>query len=174
MAILRHTIQYVDKYNPRTVEHKYRSIIHMENLSFRADNKHAARSNPSLIEIQTVVYELDTKNEQSSHSHDFNGLLLDAVDEGLGWLGNSAKKTIYRHLETCYNIKRKDIPSKVEVFTEAIEEVFGGAAALLEIQIMKKLHEKVGRFRLDFQESQNLLFTQYIEAIRLASLNKLN
>jgi hypothetical protein len=103
----------------------------------------------------------------------FEKLLLDAVDEGLAWLGESASRAIYYHLENDFNIKRQDIPCKIEGFADAVEKIFGAAAGFLEIEIMKKLHEKVGDSFRYFPEQKNLVFTEYIKTIKFLDLNKL-
>ena len=145
----------------------------MENTSSWMENKNKVCSDTDLIERQTFLCELDTLREPLLHSRDFDSLLLEAVDEGLGWLGESAKQTIYHHLEKDFNIRRSDIPLKIERFTEAIEQIFGTAAALLEIQIIKNLHEKVGDSHIVFPETQNLVFIEYVETVKLPFLNKL-
>jgi hypothetical protein len=103
----------------------------------------------------------------------FEKALLEAVDESFARLGDAARRTIYHHLENGFNIRRQDIPHKIEGFADAIEKIFGVAAALLEIQIMKKLFEKVGVSLKCLPEQADLVFTEYVEAIRLSYLNKL-
>jgi hypothetical protein len=145
----------------------------MENMSSWIKPEQKIRSETNLTERQPFVCELTTLREPTLHSRDFDRALMEAVDEGLGWLGKSARETIYHHLERDFNIKRRDIPFKVEKFAEAIEQIFGTASALLEIQIMKTLHEKVGDSHMVFPETQNLVFTEYVEAVKLSFLNKL-
>lgn len=75
---------------------------------------------------------------------EFDTLLLAAVDEALSSLGNSVKQSMYFHLERSFHIRRDDIPSRLEAFTQAIEGIFGVGANWIEILIMRKIHEKVG------------------------------
>lgn len=96
----------------------------------------------------------------------FEKFLLEAVDESLSWLGESAKQTIYFHLETEYNISKQDIPYRIEDFTEAIEDIFGLGAKLLEIKIMKNLFTKMGYLQPHFHTQQSLEFIKYIESAR--------
>lgn len=145
----------------------------MQEISHLIGQNLKTGSNATLIEKQEFVYDLDSSTEQLLHNRNFEKLLLDAVDEALGQLGTSAKQTIYLHLEQDFNIRKSCIPFKIEEFTEAVEEIFGTAAALLEIQIMKSLYEKVRCFWIDFPESKSLDFTDYIETIKLSFLNKL-
>ncbi len=100
-------------------------------------------------------------------NYDFKRLLLEAVDECLSSLGDSSKQAIYFYLEKAFAIKKQDIPNRIEEFTVAIEKVFGHGAKILEIQIMKRLYEKVGHDFKYSPEKSDLLFTKYVEAARI-------
>lgn len=76
---------------------------------------------------------------------DFGKILLEAIDEGLSSLGQSSRQAIYFHLEKSFNIKKQEIPLRIEGFTDAIEQLFGSGADYLEILIVKRLHEKIGK-----------------------------
>ncbi len=96
---------------------------------------------------------------------DFETLLLKAVDEELSSLGESSRRAIYYHLEKSFNIKKHEIPRKLDVFEEAIEEIFGEGANFLEILIMKRLYEKVGGM-FELHDSTDFAFAQYVTAAR--------
>jgi hypothetical protein len=146
----------------------------MVSLSSSAEYKPKGSSAPDLMVVQRFAFEVQAASEPLLHNHGFEKLLLDAVDEGLAWLGGArAKQMIYYHLENDFNIKRQDIPRKIEEFDDAIGKIFGDAGALLEIQIMKKLHKKVGNSFKYPPELENLEFTEYIRTIRLSYFNKL-
>ena len=92
---------------------------------------------------------------------EFDTILLEAVDEGLSSMGESSKKAVYFHIEKSFNIRREEIPSRIEDFARAIESIFGLGAHFLEILIMKRLHERIrGGFRLP--ESSDFTFAEYI------------
>jgi hypothetical protein len=74
---------------------------------------------------------------------DFEKLLLEAIDEGLASLGDSSKQAIYFHLEKSFDIKKNEIPRKVEPFKDALERIFGRGANFIETLIIKRLSEKV-------------------------------
>ena len=95
-------------------------------------------------------------------NHIFEKLLLEAIDEALSSLGMSTKP-IYFHLEKDFNINEKDIPHKIGEFADTIEEIFGLGARVLEIQIMKRLYQKVGPFK--HFPKWNLTFIEYVEAV---------
>jgi hypothetical protein len=74
----------------------------------------------------------------------FNKILLAAIDEALSSLGESVKTSIYFHLEETFNIKRWEIPLRINDFSNALEKIFGIGARHLEILFMKNLYAKVG------------------------------
>ena len=97
----------------------------------------------------------------------FEELLLEAIDEGLSSLGKTCKPFIYFHLEKKFKISKKDIPFRIEDFAEAIEDIFGLGAKLLEIRIMKILFSKMGYSFPYFHTQEGLEFTKYIDAARI-------
>jgi len=94
---------------------------------------------------------------------DFEKILLEAIDEGLSSIGESAKQAIYFHLDRSFNIKKEEIPNRIEAFAGAVESIFGVGADFLEIAIMKQLHEKVGQVSV-WHTARNLTFTEYVTA----------
>ncbi|UCC33881.1 MAG: hypothetical protein JSW53_02445 [Candidatus Bathyarchaeota archaeon] len=96
---------------------------------------------------------------------EFKELLREVVDESLSILGDSAKQAIYFSLEREYEIEKEEIPDKIEGFTNAIEEIFGMGAKLLQIQIMKRLYQTIGLDFEYFPEKGELLFVEYVTAI---------
>ena len=53
----------------------------------------------------------------------FNCLLAKAVDESLSFLGESAKYSIYFHLEYSFELRREEIPKRPEIFAEKLESL---------------------------------------------------
>jgi len=104
---------------------------------------------------------------KSLGSCNFEELLLEAVDAALSPLGDSSKQAIYFYLETKFTVKKQDIPNKIEQFTNAIEEMFGYGAKILEIEIIKHLHVKIAGAFEYFPEKDDLLFIDYIDAVRM-------
>jgi hypothetical protein len=95
----------------------------------------------------------------------FENLLLEAVDEALASLGDSAKQAIYYHLEDKFKITKNEIPNRLKDFTEGLEKIFGLGARFIEILIMKKLYEKIGQ-PLEWNESKELIFFDYVTAAK--------
>ena len=101
----------------------------------------------------------------------FDQILLEAIDEGLSGLGEAGKASIYIHLEAIFNIRKQEIPNKLDVFSTALQRIFGLGAPQLENLIMKHLNAKVGSLcRLDDPNrlAQNLTFTKYVELMKLS------
>jgi len=95
----------------------------------------------------------------------FENLLLEAVDEALGMLGDSARQSTYFHLEHKFKVARNNIPNHLEDFEHGLERIFGVGAKYIEISIMKKLYEKTGK-PLTWNENEQLVFTKYMDAVR--------
>jgi hypothetical protein len=96
----------------------------------------------------------------------FHKLILDAIDYGLASLGNSSKKRLYILLEEKFQIKKEEIPEKIYEFTQAIEEIFGFAAKIIEIQIMEWLYKQVNSEFILYIEEAEFLFPEYIDAVK--------
>jgi hypothetical protein len=97
--------------------------------------------------------------------------LLEAIDEGLSLLGESSKQAVYFHLEKIFKMNRQNIPYRIEEFTDAIEKIFGNGAKILEIQIMKCLFKKVGYKLKHYPKRKNIMFTEYIAAVKRGKNN---
>ena len=101
----------------------------------------------------------------------FEEILIESVDEAFSYLGESAKKTIYWHLEDKFFISKEEIPNRLDDFSNKLELILGVGARHLEILIMKKLHEKVTRF-YEWNGQPwlvpNLTFDRYVKLLKLS------
>jgi len=97
---------------------------------------------------------------------DFEDLLLEAVDAALSPLVDSSKQAIYFYLEMNFALRKQAIPNRIEEFINAIEETFGYGAKILEIEIIKHLYMKIGSAFEIIPEKDDLLFVDYIDAVR--------
>ncbi len=95
----------------------------------------------------------------------FGELVLDAIDEVFSALEDSCKGAIYACLSEL-DIQRKEIPHKIEEVSEAIERIFGPSAKLIEIRIIKALHERMPNFEYCPEEA-DLLFTNYVKRLNV-------
>ena len=74
------------------------------------------------------------------------------------------KQAIYLCLETRFNIKKEEIPHKIDAFASALEKMFGESAKLIKIEIMKLAYGKIRIVRSPTRKDA-LLFTEYIKAL---------
>ena len=106
---------------------------------------------------------------ESTANRDFGVVLLEAIDEALLALGESVKTSIYFKLNNTFNIKKQEIPEKVDVLSDALEQVFGLGARHLEIMFMKCLYTKMGPVcELYVREwiSLEMTFKEYVHLMR--------
>ena len=106
-------------------------------------------------------------SEKKKEPHEANSeeTITNAVDESLSSFGDSFKQVIYFQLEKTYHIKKQQIPFRIHDFADAIEEIFGVGARLIEMKIIQALHERVQGF-VYFPEKQDLVFAEYVENLR--------
>jgi hypothetical protein len=91
----------------------------------------------------------------------FDELVAKAVDSAFLTLGSSARDAIYFHLNDRFEIAKDEIPSRLVDFDQALERIFGNGARFLEILIMKKLYEQIGK-PLRWNENEDLVFLKYL------------
>ena len=73
----------------------------------------------------------------------FSDVLLEAIEDAFASLGDSAKKTIFFHLENSMGLKKSEIPFKIDAFQGALEKIFGIGARHLEIMFLANLYQKL-------------------------------
>jgi hypothetical protein len=93
---------------------------------------------------------------------DFKILFMEAVDEGLSFLGESGRHMVLYHLERNYSIKRHEIPKNPEAFVAGLEGIFGAGASVLEKMILKSLYSKLG---LKYEEKEGRTFTDCLKEV---------
>ncbi|MEM4704752.1 MAG: hypothetical protein QXJ02_06775 [Candidatus Bathyarchaeia archaeon] len=96
-------------------------------------------------------------------SNSLNKAILAAVEEGLSTLGDSPKQAIFYHLESCFKIKKEEIPLNLTDFGKALERLFGAGAPYLENLIVQRLHEKLG---LTGENKQNCSLEECMRKIK--------
>jgi len=105
------------------------------------------------------------KNRINSRNSLLETTILTAVDDSLCSFGDSFKQVIYFQLENSFHIKKQEIPQRIDEFAAAIEEMFGIGAKLIEMKILKALHEQVPGF-VHFPRGDDLVFTDYVKNLR--------
>jgi len=97
--------------------------------------------------------------------------LLEAADEGLLILGESAREAIYFHLQKTCSLAREDIPNQPDIFALGLEKIFGRGAKVVEESIVKSLYSKLG---IRYKGMENARFTDYLNDAREHKTKRLN
>lgn len=67
---------------------------------------------------------------------------------------------MYYQVEKRFELKREQIPEKLEVFSEALDGLFGYGAKVIEFQIARSLYEKL---ELEFEDKEDWTLRDYAE-----------
>lgn len=90
----------------------------------------------------------------------FSETVLQAVDDGLLVPGEIVRQAIYERIERSYQLTREEIPEKLAIFQEALQDLLGEAANVMEKVIAKNLYSSLG---LDFVEDANWTLVDYVD-----------
>jgi len=96
---------------------------------------------------------------------EFRDALLKAVDYGLLVFGENVRKTIYERLEGYHQIKRGEIPEKLESFHGALAGIFRSGGSVVERLIARKFYSML---RLKFEEHENWTLVDYVNHAKKA------
>ena len=105
-----------------------------------------------------------------NYSKKFDTILLEAIDEAFSSLGEKAKSAVYSYLEKMFLIPKKDIPCRLEDFSDSLRKILGLASKQLEILIMKNLNKKIScsyKWKGPSWLIPELTFRQYVELSRV-------
>jgi hypothetical protein len=105
------------------------------------------------------------RKKRKSCEGSFEAIMIEAVDEVFSSFGHSCKQALYFQLENTFKIKKQEIPLKIEDFANAIEQIFGIGAKIIEMKIIEVLHEKTQGF-MYFPKKEDLMFTEYVASLR--------
>jgi len=95
----------------------------------------------------------------------FDKILLDVVDQGIrDILGETAVQFIYNYLERSFSLRRDDIPEKLEIFAEGLEEMLGSGAKVVEKFVLRNIYFHFG---VNYQEREGYRFSDYIREIEV-------
>jgi hypothetical protein len=87
------------------------------------------------------------------------------MDQTFSKLTAPNKHTLYSFLEANYKLSKKDIPNRIQDIINALEQIFGTSALLIEIDLMKSMQQKVPSFILKI-ENADLTFEDYLNSLK--------
>jgi hypothetical protein len=100
-----------------------------------------------------------------SRSTALDDALREATDYGLLALGEIVRETIYQRIERTHQVKRKEIPEKLDTFHKALQGTLGAAAKVIERLIAKNFYS---RLDLDFTEHNDWTIVEYFDHAKTA------
>jgi hypothetical protein len=96
---------------------------------------------------------------------EFESLVIKSIDECLSSFNIVDEKAIYSVLEKDYRIKKEEIPYKIEIFANVLEQILGIGAKLVEIGIIEGLHKRFPKFMF-FSKNGDICFEEYVNSLR--------
>ena len=94
--------------------------------------------------------------------------LLEAVDHGLQVPGEIVRAAIYDRIEKSYGLKREEIPERLEAFHNALEDLLGRSAKVMERVIAKSLYS---RLELNFTAHDSWTLVDYVDHAERSEVN---
>ena len=86
--------------------------------------------------------------------------LLQAIDDALLVTGEIVRAAIYDRLQRTHQIRREEIPEKLELFHTALRDLLGAGCKILERLIAKNLYRRLG---LDFSGHEEWTLLDYVD-----------
>jgi len=95
------------------------------------------------------------------NEHEFRSLLLASVDEVIREvLGERPLRAVFSSLKRSFNIKREEIPERLEDFQKALAELFGNGAPVITRAVARRLCRRLG---IPYYERSDYDFKMYVE-----------
>ena len=114
--------------------------------------------------IQIICTTQLREEERTQHKYQFERIITSAIDNTLSSFGDSLPQAFYSRLEKDFNLKKEEIPQRINELAAAIEEIFGISGKLVEAKILQSVHAQVPDF-VHFPKSKDLLFADYLKSL---------
>ena len=114
---------------------------------------------------QNATCTLQLSRKEQKPTEELNVAIIETVDGSFSSFSNLDKETIYLRLENAFKIKKHEIPCKIETFVDAIEQIFGVGAKLIEIRMIELLHKRIPEF-VFFPKKGDIDFKEYVASLR--------
>jgi len=84
------------------------------------------------------------------------------IDAAFKELGPSVADALYFYLENSFNLKKNEVPRRIETFSKALQSIFGEGAKIIEKVCIKKLQQE---FKINVVE-EGIGLVNAVEIIR--------
>jgi len=100
--------------------------------------------------------------EEDKRFREFNDVLVEAIEESISEiLGRRALEALYVGLEKRYDVKRDEVPYRIETAFKILSDTFGTKGSqILGMRVVRRLYKKLN---LPLYESPSRSFSKYIE-----------
>jgi hypothetical protein len=100
----------------------------------------------------------------------FSEVFLESINQTFSKLGTKIKPLLYSILKTHYKLDQNNLPNRTADFVNAIEQIFGASAALVEVEIMKNIGQEVPLFKYSIKNG-DLDLLNYLRALKTYMAN---
>ncbi len=141
------------------VQNKITNILTVATLTVVGNNTQQEPNVSSQQLTQKLTITINATTHPTKQNH--QSAILFAIDEALP---QNAKYAIYHHLKTNFGIEKAQIPLQVEAFADALQQVFGDGAKLIEIYAIRKLSVCFSGFSYK-PKTDDFVFSEYVLAL---------
>ena len=96
----------------------------------------------------------------------FEELIVEVIDQVFLSFDPRVKNSFYSILKTDYNLDKNDIPYRIGDFVNALEEVYGISALLVEVAILKKVCQELPAFTFVVENAQ-LNLVDFLKSLKI-------
>ncbi|MCW4052554.1 MAG: hypothetical protein NWE78_05020 [Candidatus Bathyarchaeota archaeon] len=95
---------------------------------------------------------------------EFEKSIIRAIDLQLKQVfGETATMIIYSYLQTTLSLQQKDIPAKLEIFTDGLNKFLSSGALVVERVILQNLYCELGR---EFEIKEGYRLPDYVDELK--------
>ena len=99
------------------------------------------------------------------NTFEYEPVVIDSLNQAFSKFGEEAKFVFYSLLEADYELGNEGKSERIEVLVKAIKKLFGPSSSLIEIEVMKNIHQKVPSFEY-MPGNVEFSFEYYLESLR--------
>ena len=112
-----------------------------------------------------TVCTLQLTKKQNPNGNKFEVIMAEAIDESLASVKSLNKQEIYSCLENVFKIRKEEVSCKIEDFADALNQMFGIGAKLIEIKIIEAVHKRIPEFIFTPRKGA-VIFNEYVASLR--------
>ncbi len=99
------------------------------------------------------------------NSLEYEPVVIDSLNQAFSKFGKEAKFIFYSFLEVDYKLSKEGESERIEALVNSIEKLFGPTSLLIEIEVMKSIHQKIPSFEHK-PGNVEFSFECYLESLR--------